>query len=103
MRKRQEANKAINTLLEELDNKIKHYCWIKMNIQHNKKNIIDLIAFYDYKFHKAKVQNGGSSYLWFLDKQKRYEIRFADHSKRRKHKNTTLLKNYVFEKPEGLI
>lgn len=103
MRKQQEAHKAINLLLEEIDQKIKHYCWIKMNIQHNKKNIIDLITFYDYKFQKAKIQYGGSAYLWFGDNQRRYEIRFADHSRRKKHKNTTLLKNYVFEKPKELM
>lgn len=72
-----------------------------MNIQHNKKNIIDLISFYDYKFKEAKVQYGGSSYLLFRDKDQEYEIRFADHSKRREHQNTILLKNYVFKKPEG--
>ena len=101
MRKQQEANRAVNILLDELDQKIKHYCWIKMNIQHNKKNIIDLISFYDYKFKEAKVQYGGSAYLLFQDKNQEYEIRFADHSKRREYQNTILLKNYVFKKPEG--
>ena len=93
--------KSLLELKNEIEKKMGVLWENKMNIQHNKKNIIDLISFYDYKFKKAKVQYGGSSYLLFQDKNQEYEIRFADHSKRREHQNTILLKNYVFKKPEG--